>query len=142
MGFPDVSFPRAIVNFDYWRLRAEVEQSDQALSARKMIYQGDRTFHKGDMVAARAAYEQGLAGWRKVPVASQGEGFPICAWLSQATHLFDEITPGDDLVVLHQGRVLEHGQVAQVIADAGTHDVSSAFMRLTEAAPKSGSPAA
>src|SRR5690349_5634641 len=25
-----------------------------------------------------------------------------------ATHLFDEITPGDDLVVLHQGQVLAH----------------------------------
>ena len=28
-----------------------------------------------------------------------------------ATHLFDEIMPGDDLVVLHQGRVLAHGPV-------------------------------
>ena len=33
---------------------------------RKMIYQGDRVFAKGDMLAARAAYEQGLAAWRKV----------------------------------------------------------------------------
>ena len=32
---------RTIVNFDYWRLRAEVEQSDAALSARKLIHQGD-----------------------------------------------------------------------------------------------------
>ena len=30
-----------------------------------------------------------------------------------ATHLFDEILPSDDLVVLHQGRVLAHGQVAR-----------------------------
>ena len=30
-----------------------------------------------------------------------------------ATHLFDEIMPGDDLVVLHQGRVLAHGPVAR-----------------------------
>jgi ABC-2 type transport system ATP-binding protein len=48
-----------------------------------------------------------------------------------ATHLFDEIAPGDDLVVLHKGRVLALGQVARVIADTGTHDVHSAFMRLT-----------
>ena len=58
-----------------------------------------------------------------------------------ATHLFDEITPSDDLVVLHQGRMLAHGQVARVIADAGAHDVNSAFMRLTAAATESGSPA-
>jgi ABC-2 type transport system ATP-binding protein len=56
-----------------------------------------------------------------------------------ATHLFDEIMPSDDLVVLHQGRVLAHGQVARVIADAGAHDINSAFMRLTGAAAESGS---
>jgi ABC-2 type transport system ATP-binding protein len=58
-----------------------------------------------------------------------------------ATHLFDEIVSTDDLVVLHQGRVLAHGEVARVIADAGGHDVNSAFMRLTGAAAQSGSPA-
>jgi ABC-2 type transport system ATP-binding protein len=55
-----------------------------------------------------------------------------------ATHLFDEITPKDDLVVLHQGRVLAHGEVARVITGAGAHDVNSAFMRLTGAAAESG----
>lgn len=68
-------------------------------------------------------------------VAEQGIGV---LW---ATHLFDEITPSDDLVVLHQGRVLAHGKVSSVIADAGAHDVNSAFMRLTGAAAISGSPA-
>jgi ABC-2 type transport system ATP-binding protein len=48
-----------------------------------------------------------------------------------ATHLFDEITPRDELVVLHQGRVLANGQVAHVITEAGAQDVNSAFMRLT-----------
>ena len=51
-----------------------------------------------------------------------------------ATHLFDEIVPSDDLVVLHQGRVLAHGQVARIIADTGTKDINSSFMRLTETA--------
>jgi ABC-2 type transport system ATP-binding protein len=50
-----------------------------------------------------------------------------------ATHLFDEITGHDDLVVLHQGKVLAQGPVARVIADAGAQDVNSAFMRLTGA---------
>ncbi|MBR1225038.1 MULTISPECIES: ABC transporter ATP-binding protein [unclassified Bradyrhizobium] len=58
-----------------------------------------------------------------------------------ATHLFDEIVPGDDLVVLHQGRVLAHGPVEDIIADAGARDINSAFMRLTGAAVDSGSPA-
>lgn len=56
-----------------------------------------------------------------------------------ATHLFDEITVSDDIVVLHQGRILAHGEVNSVIADAGTHDVNSAFMRLTGAAVQSAS---
>jgi ABC-2 type transport system ATP-binding protein len=48
-----------------------------------------------------------------------------------ATHLFDEVIPSDNLVVLHQGRVLACGEVAQVLKDAGSQDVNSAFMRLT-----------
>src|SRR5256885_12343423 len=55
-----------------------------------------------------------------------------------ATHLFDEITSSDDLVVLHQGRVLAHGEVARINADVGAPDVSAAFMRLTAA--EDGSP--
>ena len=58
-----------------------------------------------------------------------------------ATHLFDEVMTGDDLVVLHQGRVLAHGPVGDIIAEAGAHDINSAFMRLTGAAVESGRPA-
>jgi ABC-2 type transport system ATP-binding protein len=50
-----------------------------------------------------------------------------------ATHLFDEIVPSDNLVILHQGRVLAQGEVARVLGEAGAHDVNSAFMRLTGA---------
>ena len=48
-----------------------------------------------------------------------------------ATHLFDEITGGDDLVILHQGRMLAHGEVTRVLSETGTQDINSAFMRLT-----------
>lgn len=58
-----------------------------------------------------------------------------------ATHLFDEIDPSDDLVVLHQGQVLAHGEVARVVREAGARDVNSVFMRLTSAAAQTGSPA-
>ena len=50
-----------------------------------------------------------------------------------ATHLFDEIMPGDDLVVLHQGKVLAQGPMSRVISEAGAQDVNTAFMRLTGA---------
>jgi ABC-2 type transport system ATP-binding protein len=55
-----------------------------------------------------------------------------------ATHLFDEITGNDDLVVLHQGKVLAKGPVGRVITEAGAQDVNSAFMRLTGAAAMPG----
>jgi ABC-2 type transport system ATP-binding protein len=48
-----------------------------------------------------------------------------------ATHLFDEIVASDDIVVLHQGRILAEGKVAGIISDAGARDLHSAFMHLT-----------
>jgi ABC-2 type transport system ATP-binding protein len=58
-------------------------------------------------------------------VAEQGIGV---LW---ATHLFDEIDPNDNLVILHQGRVLARGDVAEVLHQTDAHDINSAFMRLT-----------
>jgi ABC-2 type transport system ATP-binding protein len=57
-----------------------------------------------------------------------------------ATHLFDEIGLNDDLVVLHQGRVLAQGKVARVITEAGGSDINTAFMRLTGSTAQGGSP--
>jgi lipooligosaccharide transport system ATP-binding protein len=48
-----------------------------------------------------------------------------------ATHLVDEIAETDDLIVLHQGRMLAHGPVAQVLAQTGEPNVRAAFTRLT-----------
>jgi ABC-2 type transport system ATP-binding protein len=54
-----------------------------------------------------------------------------------ATHLFDEIEPADDLVILHRGRILSEGKVAGIIAKARAHDLNSAFVQLTETGPGS-----
>ncbi|MFC5069048.1 ATP-binding cassette domain-containing protein [Flaviflagellibacter deserti] len=48
-----------------------------------------------------------------------------------ATHLVDEIGTRDDVLVLHEGRLLAHGRASKVIADCGAQDVRTAFMRLT-----------
>jgi ABC-2 type transport system ATP-binding protein len=50
-----------------------------------------------------------------------------------ATHLIDEVAQEDDVVVLHEGRVLAHGPVTRVTADTGTQDIRAAFTRLTQA---------
>lgn len=48
-----------------------------------------------------------------------------------ATHLIDEIHPGDRVVVLHRGRVCADGGVDTVIADTGATSLDEAFDRIT-----------
>ena len=60
-----------------------------------------------------------------------------------ATHLIDEVADDDQVIVLHQGRVLADGPVAQVIADSKALDVRDAFTRLTgSGSPQAGGEAA
>jgi ABC-2 type transport system ATP-binding protein len=48
-----------------------------------------------------------------------------------ATHLIDEVSADDQVVILHQGRVLADARAAQVVADCGAQNVREAFTRLT-----------
>ncbi len=61
-----ISRYRQIVNFEYWRSRAEVEQTEEAVAARKYIYQGEQAFAEADLQTARENYDLGLATWRKL----------------------------------------------------------------------------
>jgi ABC-2 type transport system ATP-binding protein len=49
-----------------------------------------------------------------------------------ATHLIDEVADDDDVIVLHQGRVLAHGAASGVLAVADAGDIRAAFTRLTQ----------
>lgn len=48
-----------------------------------------------------------------------------------ATHLIDEVSQDDQIVMLHQGGVLADGRAAQVVANCGVQNVREAFTRLT-----------
>jgi ABC-2 type transport system ATP-binding protein len=48
-----------------------------------------------------------------------------------ATHLIDEVAASDDVVVLHRGRLLDKGNVADVVMRAGAVDMAAAFNALT-----------
>lgn len=48
-----------------------------------------------------------------------------------ATHLIDEISPTDSVVVLHKGRVLFTGTVPDLLKEADAKDVRDAFRTLT-----------
>jgi ABC-2 type transport system ATP-binding protein len=50
-----------------------------------------------------------------------------------ATHLMDEVQPGDALVVLHQGVVVWRGQADALPCATGTASVADGFLRLTQA---------
>jgi ABC-2 type transport system ATP-binding protein len=55
-----------------------------------------------------------------------------------ATHLLDEVSDDDAVVVLHRGQVLAAGEAAAVVAAAGVADIRSAFVKITGAAPENG----
>ncbi len=57
---------RDIVNFTYWRGRAQTEQTKDLVDARQLIFQGDQKYAEGDLVPARDAYREGLRAWRRV----------------------------------------------------------------------------
>jgi ABC-2 type transport system ATP-binding protein len=48
-----------------------------------------------------------------------------------ATHLLDEVSVDDAVVVLHRGRVVAAGEVPNVIEGAEAHDMRAAFISLT-----------
>ncbi len=59
-----------------------------------------------------------------------------------ATHLFDEVEPDDDLLVMDQGRIVERGRAAEVIARSGTDELGEAFEKLIGRGPRAGVAAA
>ena len=50
-----------------------------------------------------------------------------------ATHLIDEVLPENQVVILHQGAVLDSGTAAEIAARAGAEDIRAAFTQLTRA---------
>jgi len=47
------------------------------------------------------------------------------------THLIDEVAPPDQVIVLHQGRVLADGTAAEIVAAVGADSIGGAFEKLT-----------
>jgi ABC-2 type transport system ATP-binding protein len=50
-----------------------------------------------------------------------------------ATHLIDEIWPGDSVVLLHKGRVRASGSIDEVVRAAGGDSLGQAYQQLTTA---------
>ena len=54
---------RSIVNYDYWETRCEVEQTDEAILARKYVYDADRARRATDYENAKELYDQAWDKW-------------------------------------------------------------------------------
>jgi ABC-2 type transport system ATP-binding protein len=48
-----------------------------------------------------------------------------------ATHLCDEVSGADRVIVLHRGKVLADATPAQLIARSGTANIEQAFLAMT-----------
>jgi ABC-2 type transport system ATP-binding protein len=59
-----------------------------------------------------------------------------------ATHLLDEIAPGDEVIVLHQGRVLATGSADAICAAQKAKDIAGAFTGLIGTDPSASPDAA
>ena len=80
----------------------------------------------------RLVAHYGMTDLALTHISARVPGNPDHLLLNPYGLLFDEITASDDLVVLHQGRMLARGRVPDVVARAGGQDVHSAFMQLTQ----------
>lgn len=52
---------RDIVNFNYWKFRAEFEQLPDIIQARKLIYEGKKAFRQGDPKVPKENYDKAFA---------------------------------------------------------------------------------
>ena len=81
----DIRRSREVVNYSYWKLRAEVEQYDEAAAARKDIFKGTQLYRReADLVGARNLFNEGFLKWRHV--------------LDKYPALIEDSLTGDDLM--------------------------------------------
>lgn len=63
---------RNIVNYKYWGLRAEVEQEDEMLNARRYAYEAQKAFKEGgNLQKASQDFQKSVAAWAEVLKSNQ-----------------------------------------------------------------------
>jgi hypothetical protein len=86
---------RDVANFEFWRLKCEIEQTPEALQARSLAHQAEDAFNKADPEAAQKLYERSFDAWAQA--------------MSQFPGLGPDSTMGSDLMdfVDEYAKVLE-----------------------------------
>ncbi|HSI42331.1 MAG TPA: ABC transporter ATP-binding protein [Xanthobacteraceae bacterium] len=98
--------------------------------ARALMHQPDLLLLDEPTVGLDIGSRAALVAEVRRLVADHGTGV---LW---ATHIIEEIVPGDDIVVLHHGRIRAAGRYEKVVSDSGAADLSGAFLRLVDEAPE------
>lgn len=57
---------RSIVNYEYWKARCAAEASDEAVAARKHLYDAQQLYDKAELTTAKGEYEAAWDNWAKV----------------------------------------------------------------------------
>jgi hypothetical protein len=87
---------KQIVNFDYWRSRAIIEQSDEAVTAREFFYKGE-SLAKLDPQAAQEEFVKGFVKWRaavdRFPQLKEngGLGQPVIDAMERYVKVLDQL---------------------------------------------------
>lgn len=61
-----ISSNRDVANYEYWRIRCDMEQTPEALKARELAHQAERDFKEGATEKSAELYEQSFVEWKKV----------------------------------------------------------------------------
>ena len=59
-----ISIDRDVANYSYWTVRCDIEQSDEALEARRLAHEAQDAFKDADLERARELYEQSFTLWK------------------------------------------------------------------------------
>ena len=57
---------RQIVNFEYWRMRCDLERLEIADRAHELIYNGNQAYLDSDVLTAEESYREGMQLWREL----------------------------------------------------------------------------
>ncbi len=57
---------RQQVNYDYWLVRCESEQSDAAIAARQAVYDGEKELQAGSLEKAKTTFENAFVKWAEI----------------------------------------------------------------------------
>lgn len=61
-----VEHNRTIVNYDYWKRHAEIEQQPEAVAAREAMFRSQEAFHNNDHITAMELFLEAARRWRAV----------------------------------------------------------------------------